>query len=92
MFARTLMPGLLFAMLSPVSAVIDVTDRSDAALPLPHILAIARHHVAGDVVNIELENVGNQLVYNVRILAPDGRLCSIKLDARSGAIIRIENR
>jgi uncharacterized membrane protein YkoI len=103
MMARMLIPGLLLAMLAPAAAAAQVPDSSDAArirqavaqgqaLPLPHILAIARRHVSGDVLRIDMQDMADRLAYDIRILAPDGRLRSIMLDARSGAIIRIERK
>lgn len=60
-------------------------------LPLPRILALARARVPGEVVKIELEHDDGRLIYEIKILTADGRMREVKLDARSGALIEIED-
>jgi uncharacterized membrane protein YkoI len=100
MFARTTLYGLLLYATAP-DASAEVPDSSDAArirvavtqghaLPLPRILDLARRRVPGEVLRIELEDSAGTLAYELRMLTPDGALRAIFLDARSGAILRIE--
>lgn len=60
-------------------------------LPMPRLLAIAREKVAGEVVEVEFEAKKRSIVYEVKILTPSGRVREVELDARTGALIEIEN-
>ncbi|WP_206239946.1 PepSY domain-containing protein [Novosphingobium terrae] len=51
---------------------------------------MTRRQIASDILKVELEDRADKLAYDLTILAPDGRLRGIRLNARSGAIIRIE--
>ncbi|HRP74701.1 MAG TPA: PepSY domain-containing protein [Rhodocyclaceae bacterium] len=57
-------------------------------LPVTRIMQIATSRVPGDIIEIEYK-AGP--VYEVEILTPDGRVKEIKLDARSGEVIRIKD-
>lgn len=61
-------------------------------LPLPKILALAQARVAGEMLEVELERDDGRLVYEIKMLASvNGRVREIKLDARTGALIEIED-
>lgn len=60
---------------------------SGAALSLSRILPLALRAVPGEVLDVELEREHGRLVYEVQILARDGRVRNVVLDARSGAIL-----
>ncbi|WP_326525231.1 PepSY domain-containing protein [Sphingomonas sp.] len=60
-------------------------------LPLPRILQLAQTHVRGDVVKIELEHDDGRLKYEIKILTATGRVREVELDARTGALIKIED-
>jgi uncharacterized membrane protein YkoI len=60
-------------------------------LPLPRILAVAQHRVPGEVLKVELEEEHGRLDYEVKILTVDGRVREVTLDARTGAIRKVEN-
>lgn len=60
-------------------------------MPLPRILDIAQHRVPGEVLKVELEEMSDRLGYEVKVLTADGRVQEIKLDARTGAILKVEN-
>lgn len=60
-------------------------------LPLTRILALAAQKVPGDVLKVELEDDDGRLVYELKVLARDGRLRELKIDARSGALLKIED-
>mgnify|MGYP000909762227 CR=1 FL=1 len=57
-------------------------------LPLARIMQIATARVPGDIIEIEYK-AGPK--YEVKILTPDGRIKEIKLDARTGEVIKIED-
>lgn len=58
---------------------------------LPRILAIAQARVPGEVVKVELEKKHKLLVYEVKILTSNGRVREVKLNARSGAVLSVED-
>jgi uncharacterized membrane protein YkoI len=60
-------------------------------LPLPRIMALAQARVPGDVVKTELEAKHGRLIYEVKILTPNGSVQEVKLDARAGTILRVED-
>ncbi len=62
-----------------------------AVLPLVKILAIAGQHVPGDVIEVELEDEKSVLIYEIKILTDTGRVREIKIDARTGAVLKIED-
>jgi uncharacterized membrane protein YkoI len=55
------------------------------------VLAIAQARVAGDVLKTELEQKPWGLQYEVKILTATGRVREVKLNARTGAVIGIED-
>ncbi|MBA4757857.1 PepSY domain-containing protein [Sphingosinicella sp.] len=65
-------------------------ERGDL-LPLPRILALAQARVKGEVLKIELEQDDGVLSYEVKILTRKGRVREVELDARTGALIKIED-
>lgn len=60
-------------------------------LPLPRIMALAQAREPGDVVKTELELKRGQLIYEVKVLTRDGIVREVKLDARTGTILRVED-
>jgi uncharacterized membrane protein YkoI len=60
-------------------------------MPLPRVLQLAQAQVPGDVVKTELEAKNERLVYEVKILTSTGRVREVKLDAKTGAIVNIED-
>jgi uncharacterized membrane protein YkoI len=60
-------------------------------LPLVKILAIANQQVPGDVIEVELEDEKSALVYEIKILTGTGRVREVKIDARTGQVLKIED-
>jgi uncharacterized membrane protein YkoI len=60
-------------------------------LPLVKILALAQQAVPGDVIEVELERKRGALVYEIKVLTSSGRVREIKLDARTGTVLKIED-
>lgn len=60
-------------------------------LPLVRILALAQKAVPGDVIEVELERKRGALVYEIKVLTSNGRVREIKLDARTGTVLEIED-
>lgn len=61
------------------------------ALPLAQILPLALRAVPGEVLEVELEREHGRLVYEIEILARTGRVRKVILDARTGAILSVED-
>lgn len=60
------------------------------ALPLARILAIAGRTAPGEVVKVELEDEHGVLAYELEIVTARGRLIELRIDARTGAVLRRE--
>jgi uncharacterized membrane protein YkoI len=69
----------------------SVQTPAGGVLPLVRILDLAAQHVPGEVLKVELENEHEHLQYEIKVLAGNGRVREIKLDARSGAVLEIED-
>ncbi|HSI19981.1 MAG TPA: PepSY domain-containing protein [Sphingomonas sp.] len=76
--------------LAEQQAIRDAVRRGEL-VPLPRVLAIAQARVAGDVIKTELEQESGGLQYEVKILTATGRVREVKLNARTGAVIGIED-
>lgn len=64
--------------------------QAQSLLPLARILQIARGRVPGEVIEVELEDEHGVPEYEVKILTAESRAIEIKIDARSGAIRKLE--
>jgi uncharacterized membrane protein YkoI len=61
-------------------------------LPLTRILAIAAQRAPGEVIEVELEEAGpGRLKYDLKILARNGRIRELELDAKTGATLKLED-
>jgi uncharacterized membrane protein YkoI len=60
-------------------------------LPLARILVIAQEAVAGDVIEVELERENDRLIYEIKVLTATGRVREVEVDARTGAVLKIED-
>jgi uncharacterized membrane protein YkoI len=72
------------------NAVREALQRGEV-LPLVKILAIASKEVPGDVIEVELEDEGEALVYEIKILTSTGRVREVEIDARTGTVLSIED-
>ncbi len=61
------------------------------ALPLAEILPLALRAVPGEILEIELEREHGRLVYEIELLARNGRVRKVILDARTGAVLGVED-
>ena len=66
------------------------TIANNGLLPLARILAIAQRRVPGDVVEVDLDDDDGRPEYELEILTADGRSIEIKIDARTGTILEVE--
>ena len=58
-------------------------------LPLARIMAIATSTVPGDIIEIEFKAGPH---YEVEVLTSSGRIREVKLDARTGEVLRIKEK
>jgi uncharacterized membrane protein YkoI len=65
--------------------------RRGEILPLNHILQIALRRVPGDVIEVELERDDEGWEYEVKVLTSTGRVREVTLNARNGAILKVED-
>lgn len=102
---RRLAPLAAFAVLAaftPATAAMAQSDDDDHVaarealqrgeiLPLSRILAIVERHVPGDVIDVELERKDGRWRYEVKVLTSTGRVREVKLNARDGTVLEIED-
>lgn len=69
--------------------VIDV--QGHPVIDLATAIELTLKKVQGEVLKVELENEDGRYVYEVKILATNGRVREVKLDARDGSLIDIED-
>ena len=58
--------------------------------PLSEILASVRARIPGEVVKVEIEREDGVWVYELKIVAKDGRFLEVYVDAKTARIIKIE--
>jgi uncharacterized membrane protein YkoI len=61
--------------------------QSNRILPLETVLARVGESVQGNVVGVELEREKGRWVYEAKVIAPDGRLIEMYIDAYTGNVI-----
>ena len=59
-------------------------------LPLEEILKRNQASLVGRIIEIEVEQKRGAYLYEIKVLRPDGRYREIKIDARTGALVREE--
>jgi uncharacterized membrane protein YkoI len=71
-------------------------DRARAALaggevrPIDEILASAAEAVPGDPIKVELEHEQGRWIYELKVIAEDGRRLEVLLDAATATVIEVE--
>ncbi|MCJ2012190.1 PepSY domain-containing protein [Methylobacterium sp. J-076] len=88
---RLLLAACLFPVLAraPSARADEEADRARRALergdirPLDEVLRAASAAVPGDVVSVDLKHDDGRWRYKLRILGPDGKRRSVKIDART---------
>jgi uncharacterized membrane protein YkoI len=58
------------------------------ARPLADVLAIAKGNIRGEVIGVELEERAGAMVYELKVLRPNGELVEHYLDARTAAVLK----
>lgn len=103
-FPLTLAFLFAFSMAPSVSAPVDDDDddaveheQARKALeqglvrPLEEIIAEARKHVQGDLIEVELEREDGLYIYELEFIQPSGHIVEIQLDAKTMAILEDDN-
>ncbi len=95
-----LVRSVVFALCATLFAVPAIADsdhliarklrESGEILPLEKILERARAAKPGQIIETELERKKGRYVYEVEILDPAGQVWEVKLDAKTGELIKIE--
>lgn len=65
-------------------------SQSGEILSLEQILENSRQHIQGRVLEVELEQENNSIVYELEILDEYGQVWELKIDARTGNLIKQE--
>lgn len=92
-----LMAAIALSLAPPALA--DPIDHDEAlravearqALPIARIMEIAQRAVPGEIIEIELDRDDDTLVYEVEVLSSAGRVRKVEIDARTGAVLDIED-
>lgn len=53
-------------------------------------IQIALSQVSGQIIKIELERKNGILVYEVKILSPQGLIYEVEVDATTGNVVKVE--
>ena len=64
---------------------------SGRILPLETILARVAARVPGKLIETKLEYDDGRIMYDIKILRPNGRLQEVEVDAATGEILKIED-
>lgn len=86
----------LLAACAPARAGESDQDRAREALrrgeaaPLATILPAVEAELGARVIEVELERDDSRLIYELELIAPDGRILEAEVDARTGAVIEVE--
>jgi len=59
--------------------------------PLAEIVDAVKAKVPGELMEIELEMEDGVYVYDIKLLAPSGRVQEVEADAKTGTILKIED-
>jgi uncharacterized membrane protein YkoI len=65
--------------------------KSGLVRPLEEILAEVKKTIEGDIIEIEFDKEGEDYIYELEIIRPDGRLVEIKVDAKTMKIREMED-
>lgn len=88
----------LLALSFPAQAGEGDHDRARRALeegrilPLGQILARAEAAYPGQLIEAELEDEHGKLVYELKVLAKDGRLLKLYYDAATGEVLKVRQK
>lgn len=70
----------------------DDARRSGDIVPLRDVLENVRKSFRGEIVGIEFEREDDRWVYEIKMIAEDGRYIEIYVDAKSNKVLKIEGK
>ena len=70
----------------------DRARRSGDIVPLRDVLDSVRKDFQGEIVGIEFEKKDGLWVYEIKMVAQDGRYLEIYVDAKSNKILKVEGK
>ena len=97
LLSALLLAAGLCTLSTPASAGKDDHDEARRLLqrgeiqPISRILQAVQLRVPGDVIEVELEREHGKWEYQVDVLATDGRLLEVTLDARTAVVLKVED-
>lgn len=95
---RYILAGIFALGLSGAAAASDDHEYAKAlrdkgeVLPLEQVLAKARQHYPGRVIETELERKRAGYVYEIKIAGDDGTVRELKYDARTAELLKEERK
>jgi uncharacterized membrane protein YkoI len=75
----------------PAGPDIAQETRDGSLVPLAKVLESAAQHVPGEVLKVELEDEHGRRIYEIKVLAANGRVRELKFDAHDAQLIEIED-
>ena len=57
------------------------------AKPLTQILETVKKEIGGDIIGVDFESVRGRNIYELKVVAPDGRLREVYVDAMTAEIL-----
>ena len=58
-------------------------------VPLERVIAGLSSQVAGEISGLELEKENGIWIYEFKVISPDGRMLKVRVDAKTGKLIRL---
>lgn len=68
----------------------DALKRGDV-LPLETVLALVRKAIPGEVAGVEIERTKSGWMYEIKVIAPDGAILEIEVNAKTGQLKQKRN-
>jgi uncharacterized membrane protein YkoI len=92
--------ALLALLLLPLAAQAGLDDHERArralqageVLPLRTILEKANAQFPGDLIEAELEDEHGRMVYELKLISPEGKIMKLHYDARDGSLISVKGK
>ncbi|MEE2762230.1 MAG: PepSY domain-containing protein [Pseudomonadota bacterium] len=60
--------------------------------PLSEILDALAKDWRGDVIDVDIEDDDDEIIYEIELLGPQGQVVEFEIDARTGEVLEIEGR
>ena len=57
-------------------------------LPLGRVIANLHDAIPGEISGVELENENGMWIYEFKVISPKGRMLEVRVNAKTGQVIR----